>query len=572
MKSIVKRTVCLICNFVLLVSCVSGMTLSASTAEFRDVSATAWYTTAVRFVCDADYMQGMGNHYFKPGEKVSRAMLATVLYRMSGSNASYNSSSFKDNQKGKWHFNGIEYCARMGIVKGYGNGNFGTDDFVTRQDMMTMLYRYALKQGLASNTSKTPLSTYTDRGQVASYAQTPVNWCLDAGVINGDSYTTVSPKATATRAQLAQVLMNFCERVLGVDVSAYRKSKDNPYGIGVCNVRLYKEELSFRLNGLEEVGELKMKVTYKLGQKICATEQVTIAAKNTYYSYKGKASSLYRSKDPNHTGTDTWVSATVQLYHEGKSILSEDIALGKVFQQSPNQTPLYFKGERTIDCRILLYHEFIRREPIPSSYGTVSTPERFEEHMQYLLKNGYTVIPLYALLEYHQGIRALPQKAVVLTFDDGYASNYSMIYPILKKYNLPATIFVVINSMNKSDRLTWAQMREMEQSGLVDIQSHSMRHVDHSELSSGLLHEYIGNSFETLDQQLGKQKYRILAYPFGKYSSTALQIGQHYHAVMQMSTRWGAVDMNHLDLTQLPRINIAHDSNMADVMKIKIRT
>ncbi len=132
-----KRNIIAFCLVLVLMSSVCVW----ARPSFKDVKTKDWFYTAVHFASENDIMRGVSSTRFDPNGQVSRAMLATVLYRISGSTVTYKRSTFKDNKRGLWYFDGIEYCARMNIVGGYGNGYFGPDDLLTREDMMTMLYR-----------------------------------------------------------------------------------------------------------------------------------------------------------------------------------------------------------------------------------------------------------------------------------------------------------------------------------------------------------------------------------------------------------------------------------------------
>jgi peptidoglycan/xylan/chitin deacetylase (PgdA/CDA1 family) len=122
---------------------------------------------------------------------------------------------------------------------------------------------------------------------------------------------------------------------------------------------------------------------------------------------------------------------------------------------------------------ILCYHRFGPR----ASQLTV-TPAAFEAQMAYLAKHGYTVLPLSRLPGILEGSEPVPRKAVVVTIDDGYRSTYDIAYPVLRKYRIPATVFLYTDFVGAGDALTWAQMREMAASGLVDIQPHSKTHAN----------------------------------------------------------------------------------------------
>jgi peptidoglycan/xylan/chitin deacetylase (PgdA/CDA1 family) len=136
-----------------------------------------------------------------------------------------------------------------------------------------------------------------------------------------------------------------------------------------------------------------------------------------------------------------------------------------------NRVGVHWTAFQTIP--ILCYHRFGTR----SSQLTV-TPATFETQMEYLARNGYHVVPLARLTGFLDGKEALPRKSVVVTIDDGYRSTYDIAYPILKKYGFPATVFLYSDFVGASDALTWPQMKEMADSGLIDIQPHSKTHAN----------------------------------------------------------------------------------------------
>jgi peptidoglycan/xylan/chitin deacetylase (PgdA/CDA1 family) len=122
---------------------------------------------------------------------------------------------------------------------------------------------------------------------------------------------------------------------------------------------------------------------------------------------------------------------------------------------------------------ILAYHRF---GPKPASL--VVTPQAFEAQMALLARNGYRVVSLAQLAAFLEGREALPPKAVVITIDDGYRSTYEVAWPVLRKHGFPATVFLYTDFVGAPDALTWAQMREMAASGLVEIQPHSKTHTN----------------------------------------------------------------------------------------------
>lgn len=136
-----------------------------------------------------------------------------------------------------------------------------------------------------------------------------------------------------------------------------------------------------------------------------------------------------------------------------------------------NPVGVYSNGYQTIP--ILSYHRFG-----PKPGRMVVTPAAFAEQLAYLARNDYRVIRLTDLIEFLEGKKPLPRRAVVITIDDGYASTYRHAYPLLKKHGFPATAFVYSDFVTASDALNWDQMQEMVASGLIDIQPHSRTHAN----------------------------------------------------------------------------------------------
>jgi len=136
-----------------------------------------------------------------------------------------------------------------------------------------------------------------------------------------------------------------------------------------------------------------------------------------------------------------------------------------------NPLGVYANGYQTIP--ILCYHRFGTK----LSKLNV-TPAAFEQQMDYLARNGYTVVTMPRLARFLEGKEALPAKSVVITIDDGYRSTYEIAYPILKKFGFPATVFLYTDFVGASDAMTWAQMKEMMSSGIVAIQPHSKSHAN----------------------------------------------------------------------------------------------
>ncbi len=178
--------------------------------NFDDVTEKDWYYNAVKYVSQKGLMSGTGDTNFDPNKNMSRAMLVTVLYRMAGQPVVSGTNQFKDVQEGQYYTDAVKWASANGIVSGYGNGRFGTNDNVTREQMATILYHYAENKGY--DISKTAnLKAIADASDISSWAKTAVSWASAEGLIKGASNTKIMPCDNTTRAQVAMILMRFCE-------------------------------------------------------------------------------------------------------------------------------------------------------------------------------------------------------------------------------------------------------------------------------------------------------------------------------------------------------------------------
>ena len=162
---------------------------------------------------------------------------------------------------------------------------------------------------------------------------------------------------------------------------------------------------------------------------------------------------------------------------------------------------------------VLNYHQVEEKNGNPLTLW----PDQFEAQMAYLADEGYTTITIDEMMDALENGTSLPEKPVIITFDDGYADNYEYAYPILKKYGFKATIFLIYDFTNAyPNYLTWEQIDEMKQSGLIRFESHTMTHANLAELDSAdeLRHE-IADSHDLLSEKIGYDMHYI-AYPGGR--------------------------------------------------------
>ncbi len=181
---------------------------------FSDVATDAWYYDAVRFVVSLGLFEGTGGGRFSPEAAMTRAMLVTVLYRLEGSPAVSGANPFADVEDGQWYTDAVVWANQNGIVTGYGDGLFGTNDNITREQLAAILYRYAEYKGYDVSAAA-DLAGYSDAGSVSSWAEAAMRWASAEGLITGVTATSLSPSGNATRAQVAMILMRFVNSVIG---------------------------------------------------------------------------------------------------------------------------------------------------------------------------------------------------------------------------------------------------------------------------------------------------------------------------------------------------------------------
>jgi peptidoglycan/xylan/chitin deacetylase (PgdA/CDA1 family) len=236
---------------------------------------------------------------------------------------------------------------------------------------------------------------------------------------------------------------------------------------------------------------------------------------------------------------------------------------------------------------ILMYHHVV--EEGMETNKIMITTKRFEEDMEYLKKEGYTTIFFKELIDYKEGRGKLPEKPIVITFDDGYEDNYKNAYPILKRNNMKATIFVIgsrigITNFNNDSRysyLSWEQSKEMYESGLVEIQPHSYDlhyYRGNSEHGKGVLpisqenkkdhyNRFLKDTKEVMkhiNNNIGCESY-VFSYPYGKYVSTNEEVLKILNFKVTLTTKSEYADISN-GLYGLKRINVPNHKKLEDLL------
>jgi len=205
---------------------------------------------------------------------------------------------------------------------------------------------------------------------------------------------------------------------------------------------------------------------------------------------------------------------------------------------------------------VLMYHS------LNDNYNITKlsvSPGSFERQMEFLYKHRYNVIGLNRAIPYIARREKPPPRTVVITFDDGYYNNYVYAYPVLKKYNLPATIFVITGKIGSPGYVGWKELEEMADSGVITIGSHTISHLWLPSLNQKELERELKGSKEILEKHLGK-KVDLFCYPIGAFDDRvekAVKAAGYSCAVATNPGRFRPVN----DIYAIKRIKISRTSN-----------
>ena len=188
------------------------VTFAETPLPFTDVTEGDWFYDAVRYAYETGLMDGVGDNLFAPNSETTRAQLVTILYRLAGEPEVSGTSGFTDVEADTWYTDAVVWAAENGIVNGVSETEFAPGKDITREQLATILFRYAEAKGYDVS-ARADLSAYTDADQIQSYAAESVAWAVAEGLIQGFEDNTLRPAGNATRAQIATILMRFCAGV-----------------------------------------------------------------------------------------------------------------------------------------------------------------------------------------------------------------------------------------------------------------------------------------------------------------------------------------------------------------------
>ena len=200
----------------------SAVTVKASFAKddgsvgtdlpFTDVKSNDWFYEAVKYVYDKELMNGTSTTTFAPLMTTNRAMVVTMLWRLEGQPKAEATLSFTDVEQGVWYTDAVNWAASKGIVKGYSDTVFAPNDTVTREQLATILYRYAEYKEYDVS-AKGDLTAFTDGAKTSSWAAQAMEWAVGSKLLSGKGGSVLDPTGTATRAEVAQIFMNFAQNL-----------------------------------------------------------------------------------------------------------------------------------------------------------------------------------------------------------------------------------------------------------------------------------------------------------------------------------------------------------------------
>lgn len=191
--------------------------------------------------------------------------------------------------------------------------------------------------------------------------------------------------------------------------------------------------------------------------------------------------------------------------------------------KTPSETPSIKPSIKPIPKQIveavpiLMYHSISNNDP---DNDLMVSPTTFAAQMKHLNQAGYHTITFQDLEDWQAG-KPIPQKPILLTFDDGYLDNYTAAYPVLKQYNLKATFFISINYLGDARHISWENIKEMYDSGLIQFGSHSKSHPDLTVISSAKRQEEIFQSKQIIEEKIGSEVIAF-SYPAGAYNNTVI--------------------------------------------------
>lgn len=230
----------------------------------------------------------------------------------------------------------------------------------------------------------------------------------------------------------------------------------------------------------------------------------------------------------------------------------------------------YMSKEKGLKVPILMYHNVLEGDV--KGDGLNVSEKALEDQLATLKAYGYHTITFDELYQHYNENANLPENPVIITFDDGYKSNYTLAYPLLKKYDMKACIFMITNAIGSKNFMTKSELQELSDSGLIEIQSHSVSHdYQLASMSSTAMAQELYNSKNILEEITGKP-ITVFCYPYGRTSKKLIQEVKNQGYLLSVTTQYGCASKKSNPLT-LPRIRVSgEDTGIALKKKIEALT
>ncbi len=231
----------------------------------------------------------------------------------------------------------------------------------------------------------------------------------------------------------------------------------------------------------------------------------------------------------------------------------------------------YFKQEKNLKIPIFVYHNIVKTQQEIEHDYMQTTAKTFEKQLNGLQRAGYHFINYDDLIAYEKGEKKLYKKSAIITFDDGWEGVYQNAYPILQKYNIPATCFLIDENMGKETVLKWEQVRQMKQSGLISFYSHGKQHLYYDKIAPNQLAEDTLQAHQKIEKELGEKQTRIFTYPYGVYTEETVKTLEQQGFVQNLTDNKINTSKK-LNLSKLHRCYPLSDPVWKILLKIEYRS
>lgn len=554
MKHILKKSLSL-CLALLLLGALLPLPGARAAESYSDVSQGAWYASAVRYVTKLGLFKGVAPGVFGPGEPMDRAMAVTVLWRLAGKPAAKSGAApFEDVPPKSYYAAAVAWAAERGIVRGLDSRHFAPRGEVSRQQLAAMLWRYAADVGLLEE-ENAALESYPDGDRVAGFAREPLRWALGVGILQGsreESLVWLRPGDSSTRAQVAAMLMRFHRGVLLAQPQSTARAPRDPgapesltklwiNGHLLKNCPVWEGEPYFSLQTLAEAEG----GVYAAGGNL----RLTALGHSFYLSDRGDAALL----DGAGLRLSRGCLCREGVWYAPARALLAPIGYGEL--PDPEQGQSFFSyapASETIPAgvRVVMLRYHCVSDDTWGIESLFMSPSKVEAQIEAMEKLGCSFLNFEDLDKIDQY-----ERPVFLTFDDGYRDNYEELFPILKRHNAKATVFMITRAIGFDRYLTADMMREMADSGLVSFQSHTVTHGGMDSMSRAELEYETAQSQLDIARVTGKAPF-VLSFPEARASQLALQtVAEHYrYAVIADGYAWvTGTEPYHLPRFVMPR-------------------